>query len=81
MSNPFTRHPEALGESFGQHFGHAMSYSGRLFLAAGAAFIHALLPFLFEKTASSMIKSMYAEMTSRGATAPVEQTSRIQAAE
>jgi Family of unknown function (DUF6356) len=81
MPNPFTRHPEALGESFGQHFVHAMSYSGRLFLAAGAAFMHALLPFLFEKTASNAIKSMYGEMTSRGATAPLEPGQKIQAAE
>ncbi len=81
MSNPFTRHPEALGESFGQHFMHAMSYSMRLFGAAGAAFVHALLPFLFEKTASNMIKAMYGEMTSRGATAPIEPAKAIQPAE
>lgn len=81
MPNPFTRHPEALGESFGQHFGHAMRYSGRLFLAAGAAFVHALLPFLFEKTASNAIKAMHAEMMSRGAMTPAEQPARLQAAE
>ncbi|MCU0886143.1 MAG: DUF6356 family protein [Beijerinckiaceae bacterium] len=81
MPNPFTRHPEALGESFGQHFIHAMSYSMRLFGAAGAAFVHALLPFLFEKTASNTIKAMYGEMTSRGATAPIESAKGLQAAE
>ena len=81
MPNPFTRHPEALGESFGQHFWHAMSYSGRLFLAAGAAFTHALLPFLFEKTASNAIKAMHGEMTSRGATTAIEAERKIQAAE
>lgn len=80
MANPFTRHPEAVGESYGAHFGVALSYSGRLFLAAGAALVHAFLPFLFEKTASNAIKSMYADMTRRGATSPLE-AGRMQAAE
>ncbi len=81
MSNPFTRHPEALGETFGVHFVHALSYSGRLFLAAGAALVHALLPFMFEKTASNAIKAMYAEMASRNAAAPVDGTVKIQTAD
>jgi len=71
MSNPFTDHPHAVGESFGAHFRVALSYSGRLFLAGGAALVHAFLPFLFEKTASNAIKGMYADMTRRGATAPL----------
>lgn len=81
MSNPFTRHPDALGETFFQHFWHALSYSGRMFLAGGAALVHAFLPFLFEKTASNMIKSMYAEIAARGATAPAEPATKLQAAE
>jgi Family of unknown function (DUF6356) len=81
MPNPFTRHPDALGETYLQHLWHALSYSGRMFLAGGAALVHALLPFLFEKTASNMIKTMYAEMTARGATAPVEPAAQMQAAE
>jgi hypothetical protein len=48
-----------------------MSYSGRLFAASCAAFVHALLPFLFMTTASGAIKVMYANMTRRGATAPL----------
>jgi hypothetical protein len=72
MSNPvkslFMAHPEALNESYGQHMGHAMSYSGRLFAASFCAFVHGLFPFLFEKTASNAIKAMHAEMMARGAT-------------
>jgi Family of unknown function (DUF6356) len=66
----FLAHPEALNETYLQHLRHAMSYSGRLFAAGFCAFAHALLPFLFEKTASNAIKSMYGEMTARGATRP-----------
>ena len=50
-----------------------MGYAGRLFAAGFCALTHALLPFLFEKTASNLIKAMYAEMTARGATAPLDQ--------
>jgi hypothetical protein len=81
MPNPFTHHPEQLGETYGTHFTHALSYAGRLFAAGGAALVHAFLPFLFEKTASNAIKGMYAEMTARGATAPVEPKASIQPAE
>lgn len=81
MGNPFTHHPQAVGESYGQHFGVALRYSGRLFLAAGAALVHAFLPFLFEKTASNAIKAMYADMTRRGATSPLPAAHAVPAAE
>ena len=67
----FTSHPHAVGESYGEHFTVAMTYSGRLFAASCAALVHALLPFLFVTTASTAIKTMYANMTRRGATSPL----------
>jgi len=70
LKSLFTSHPDAVGESYGEHFGVAMSYSGKLFAASCAAFVHALLPFLFVTTASSAIKKMYANMTRRGAPSP-----------
>ena len=82
MANPveelFMAHPRAVGESYGEHFGVALSYSVRLFGAACAAFVHAFLPFLFVTTASRAIKSMYANMTQRGATAPIASPSQGQ---
>ena len=75
-------HPEALNETYFQHLRHAMGYARRLLAASFCAFIHALLPFLFEKTASNTIKTMYGEMTARGATSPVApQRPRIHPAE
>ena len=71
LEDLFTSHPHAVGESYGEHFGVAMSYSGRLFAASCAAFVHALLPFLFVTTASTAIKGMYANMTRRGTTSPL----------
>jgi Family of unknown function (DUF6356) len=67
--NLFTHHPHAVGESYMQHFGVALSYSGRMFVAAFCALVHAVLPFMFEKTASGMIRTMVADMDRRMAPA------------
>jgi hypothetical protein len=55
----FTAHPASVGESYGAHCRFALGFAGRLALAAGAAAVHAVLPFLFEKTASRMIGEMH----------------------
>ena len=46
LKDLFTDHPHAVGETYFEHFGVAMSYSGKLFAASCAAFTHAFLPFL-----------------------------------
>ena len=46
--NIFTAHPASVDESFGEHFLFAMKFAGLLFAAAGAALVHAILPFMFE---------------------------------
>lgn len=63
----FTAHPSSVDESYGEHFRFALGFSGTLFLAAGAALVHAVLPFLFEKTASRIIARLYARTHNRGA--------------
>jgi Family of unknown function (DUF6356) len=80
LKTMFNAHPASLDESYLEHLGHAMSYAWRLFAAGFCALTHALLPFLFEKTASNLIRQMHAEMMARGANAPVE-ASNLHAAE
>lgn len=63
----FTAHPEAVDESYGEHMLFAARFSGTLLLAAGAALIHAILPFAFEKTASRIVARLYAKTHNRGA--------------
>ena len=63
----FTAHPASVDETFGEHFLFAMKFSGLLFAAAFAALAHALLPFLFEKTASRIIARLYEKTHNRGA--------------
>ncbi|MEM8803315.1 MAG: DUF6356 family protein [Pseudomonadota bacterium] len=62
----FTRHPASVGESYFQHAVFAGRFAGRLFAAGGAALLHAVVPCLFEKTASRMIAEMYEMTHSRG---------------
>ena len=61
----FTDHPAQVGESYGQHFMFALRFSARLFFAAGAALIHALIPALCETTASRCITNMHKDLTAR----------------
>lgn len=65
IATAFTHHPRSVGESYGQHFIMALGYASRLLLAGLCALVHAILPFLFEKTASNIIRAMHADMERR----------------
>ena len=62
----FNAHPASVDETFFGHMRFAGWFSGRLFAAAFAAAIHAVLPFLFEKTASTIIAELYERTRHRG---------------
>jgi len=66
----FTSHPASVGETYGEHMRVALSFAAPLAKAAGAALIHAFLPFLFTTTASLTVKSLYERMTRRCAACP-----------
>jgi hypothetical protein len=58
----FQHHPSEVGETYWEHFCHALGFALRLFVAAGACLIHAILPFLFTSTGSAMINNLYSRM-------------------
>lgn len=66
IASLFTHHPEAVGESYFGHMRFAAWFASRLFAAGCAALIHALLPFLFETTASRIIRELYERTHNRG---------------
>ncbi len=66
----FTEHPASLGESYAQHSRVAMSYAIPLALAATAAVVHAIFPFLFKTTASDIIRQLNTRMAKRCAVCP-----------
>jgi hypothetical protein len=68
----FVAHPRAVNEDYFAHFGVALRFALLLLGAGLAALVHALIPALFETTASSIIKKLNAEMTARSGTARAE---------
>ncbi|MDG1167987.1 MAG: DUF6356 family protein [Sulfitobacter sp.] len=66
IARVFLDHPAKVGESFFEHMLFAMKFSGLLFAAAGAALVHAIIPCMFEKTASTIIARLYERTHNRG---------------
>ncbi len=63
----FLAHPHAAGESYFEHMAFAFRFSGRLFRAACAAFVHGIIPDACETTASTTILAMGDELRARRA--------------
>lgn len=58
----FADHPASVGESYGQHMGMAFGFGVRMIAAGCACLVHGLLPFLFVRTGSGMIRKLHDEM-------------------
>ena len=65
MNNIFTKHPNEVGESYLLHMFNALRYSFTFLLLFVIAFIHAILPFLFIRTASDIVCEMTKHMECR----------------
>ena len=62
VNRAFAEHPAAVGETYGEHFVVAGSFGWTLFKASLACFVHAVLPFAFEKTGSKAITELHTRM-------------------
>lgn len=67
LSRAFTQHPATVGETWGEHAVNAWGFAWRLQLAALAALVHAVLPFLCVKTASGLITALHSKMVTHRA--------------
>ena len=65
MTNIFTKHPKEVGETYLQHMWASFRYSLTFALLVGVAIVHAILPFVFTKTASCIIQEMSAHIKER----------------
>ena len=65
ISKVFLDHPASVEEDYFEHMAFAGKFARSLFLAGAAALIHAIIPCLFEKTASNLIRSMYVRIENR----------------
>jgi hypothetical protein len=62
----FIQHPQSVDETYFEHMRFAGWFAAQLLGAGLAALVHAIIPCLFEKTASRMIQTMHARITNRG---------------
>ena len=62
LTSKFTEHPATVGETYGEHFVSAMGFSLAMLRAAFCCAVHAVLPFLFERTGSECISGLYDRM-------------------
>lgn len=58
----FADHPQAVGETYGEHFIMAARFGLRLARLSGAAFAHAVVPGVCKTTVSDEVKQMADEM-------------------
>lgn len=65
FSRAFTEHPAAVGETYVQHLRHASAFSARMLVGAAACFVHALLPFMFERTGSATVRELHTKLSAR----------------
>ena len=65
MKNIFTKHPNEVGETYFEHMYNAMRYSLTFLFLFVIDFVHAILPFLFKKTASDIVCEMSSDMECR----------------
>lgn len=66
MRRLFLDHPASVGESYLEHARFALGFAFWLLAAGLAALVHAVLPFLFQKTASGIIRRLFARIDGRG---------------
>lgn len=61
----FTAHPATVNETYFGHMRFALTFAFWLAVAAMAALVHAVLPFLCETTASTILNRLTAKMNAR----------------
>jgi hypothetical protein len=63
--NPFSKHPREVGESYGEHFAVAAGFGLKMIGGGLACLVHAVLPFLFERTGSETVRRLNATLCKR----------------
>ena len=59
MIDLFTKHPRSVGETYFEHLLMSLGFAGRMAVATFVCLVHAILPFMFEKTGSKMVADLY----------------------
>jgi len=62
LDRAFREHPRSLGESYWQHQQRALAFGMAMIVAGLACLVHALVPALFERTASGAVLRLHERM-------------------
>ncbi|MFL2845513.1 MAG: DUF6356 family protein [Candidatus Puniceispirillaceae bacterium] len=65
LNKIFLDHPRQVNETYFQHGQVAFSYAFKLLVASMAATVHALVPSLFERTASTIVAELHQKRHNR----------------
>ncbi len=65
FSRTFLRHPQDVGETYWQHFAASAGYALLMARLCGCAALHAVVPSLCEKTVSTRILALAADIQAR----------------
>ena len=65
LNKIFLDHPRQVNETYFQHGQCAFSYAFKLLVASIAAIVHALVPSLFEGTASTIVAELHQKRHNR----------------
>jgi len=74
LDKVFLDHPRSLGETYWQHQRRALHFGTSMITAGLACLVHALVPAVFVRTASSMVSRLHDEMHSTRRFAKVPQS-------
>jgi hypothetical protein len=63
--NPFTKHPREVGEGYFEHLGVASRFGLRMIAGGLGCFVHAVFPFLCERTGSDTVRDLNSKLGKR----------------
>lgn len=66
IARHFLEHPATVNETYFEHMAFALRFFRKLFVASGAALIHAFVPSMCKTTASRAVREMFAVIDKRG---------------
>jgi hypothetical protein len=69
VRNPFTAHPNDVGETYFEHCLFACRYGAKMTVGGIAALLHGLFPFLFQTTGSRITRELNATLEASAARA------------
>ena len=65
MANLFTDHPATVDESYSEHLVAAGGFGLQMIIGGIACLLHAVFPFMFEKTGSKIIITLHERMVTK----------------